>query len=536
MSDLEDFDLSSSSSPETLHQPVAQDAAAATPGLVSQFRANVRELVKSPRDLLVVYIAVFLDSLSYYAFSYALMVHLSQEVGLTDSKSGLFYGLFGVCISLSTLVLGFVMDKIGIRLSVCLSAILGLATRIGMAYAVLAQSPLLTSIILFVGVSPSMALMGPALPTAIKRYTTSKTMEFGFSINYGVMNLAAFVASPIIDLIRLHTQNDVLLLPPYALLIAGTALLQIPVFIAAAFGMRDVDLQEDGTLKKRSSVLLLEESTGPGVLTTVKLMMYNRKFWVAVTIALALVGVKSSFRYFDALYLPYVMRAYDDASTFPYMTLLALNPAIVIPLTLTGAITLLTRRGHPVTWIIVGSLLGGIAPIFMAIGPYIVSIILYVTLTSVGEIIWSPITYSYLLSMASTGDEGAWMAIAGMTLLLPKVLTGMLTGGLLSRFCPPLVVMGANGTVIGTSTPSPAQLGGNRDTCWSLVIWGIITLTTMSSFFLLLLFRRFVTVPVAPKSEATTTSQEKEQQIPRLVLTEDAEMTGTVPLSDVEPE
>lgn len=533
MSEPEDFDLPEMRSESLSSSPPPQQTSPSDDkktGLVAQFRENVRELVKSPRDLLVVYIAVFLDSLSYYAFSYALMVHLSLEVGLTDANSGLFYGLFGVCISLSTLVLGFVMDKIGIRLSVCLSAILGLATRIGMAYAVLAQSPLLTSIILFVGVSPSMALMGPALPTAIKRYTTSKTMEFGFSINYGVMNLAAFVASPVIDLIRLHTQNDVLLLPPYALLIAMTALLQIPVFIAAAFGMRDVDMQEDGTLKKRASILL-EESTGPGVLTTVKLMLYNRRFWVAVAIALSLVGVKSSFRYFDSLYLPYVMRAYSDAGTFPYMTLLALNPAIVIPLTLTGAITLLTRRGHPVTWIIVGSLLGGIAPGFMALGPYVVAIVLYVTLTSIGEIIWSPVTYSYLLAMADTGDEGAWMAIAGMTLLLPKVLTGLLTGGLLSRFCPPMVSLAPNGTVIATYTPAPAQLGGNPGTCWSLVIWGIITLTTMSSFFLLLIFKRFITVPVAPKPQ---TQQEQERGVPRLVLTEDAETNPPVPLSDYE--
>lgn len=212
------------------------------------------------------------------------------------------------------------------------------------------------------------------------------------------------------------------------------------------------------------------------------------------------------------------MRAYDDADTFPYMTLLALNPAIVIPLTLTGIITLLTRRGHPMVWIITGSLIGGIAPAFMAIGPYIVSIVLYVVLTSVGEIIWSPITYSYLLGIAPSGDEGAWMAIAGMTLLLPKVLTGMLTGGLLSKFCPP--------PALTNQTIAPAQPGGNPETCWSLMIWGIITLTTMSSFVLLLVFRRFVTVP----SPNPSLPAEEDTRKPALVLTTDAE----IPLSDFE--
>jgi hypothetical protein len=367
------------------------------------------------------------------------------------------------------------------------------------------------------------------------------------------MNLAAFIATPIVDMIRLHAQNDVLLLPPYALLIAGTALLQIPVFVAAAFGMRDIDLQEDGvTIIHRASIILSEEdvSSKPSAWTTVKIMLYNRKFWVAVTVALSLVGVKSSFRYFDALYLPYVTRAYDDAETFPYMTLLALNPAIVIPLTLTGLITLMTSKGHPIKWILIGSLIGGIAPVFMMIGPYIASIVLYVVFTSIGEIIWSPITYSYVLSLADTGDEGAWMAVAGMTFFLPKILTGVLTGQLLQKFCPPLVPT-TNGTsaiverVFATvttttmarstipGTPAPAQLGGNPETCWSLVIWGIITLTTISSFFMLLIFRKFVTVQIAVTTKEVPVSSTGINGGGRLVLTQDNE-TQMIPMSDIE--
>jgi predicted MFS family arabinose efflux permease len=190
MSDLEDFDLPSQKQAKDAfkggggEQVVSSSEEEQTrledqkPGVTNDeekkslfqlFRYNAREISKSPRDLLVVYIAVFLDALSYYMFSYALIMHLGLEVGLTDANSGLFYGLFGVCITLATLVLGFVMDKIGIRLSVCISSITALATRMGMAYAVLARSWLLTAIILFLGVGPSMALMGPALPVAIKR-------------------------------------------------------------------------------------------------------------------------------------------------------------------------------------------------------------------------------------------------------------------------------------------------------------------------------------------------------------------------------
>lgn len=239
------------------------------------------------------------------------------------------------------------------------------------------------------------------------------------------------------------------------------------------------------------------------------------------------------------------MRAYDDAETFPYMTLLALNPAIVIPLTLTGLITLMTSKGHPIKWILIGSLIGGVAPAFMMIGPYIASIVLYVVFTSIGEIIWSPITYSYVLSLADTGDEGAWMAVAGMTFFLPKILTGILTGQLLQTFCPPLVATNATvvrvfavaGTTMVPGTPAPAQLGGNPESCWSLVIWGIITLTTISSFFMLLVFRKFVTVQIAPKEVPVSATGINGGGGGggggRLVLTQDNE-TQMIPMSDIE--
>ncbi len=343
--------------------------------------------------------------------------------------------------------------------------------------------------------------MGPVIPTAVKRYTTSKTRNFGFSIYYGVMNMAAFLATPVVDLIRLHTQSNVLFLPPYALLIAGTAVLQIPVFFAAIFGIRDLNLSDDGlTLAPLPSRAEAGDTSTLG--SRIRSMMHNTNFWRAVCIVVALVGVKSTFRYMDALYLTYVIRSFPDANTFPYLSLLSLNPAIVITVTITGVITVVTSRFHPVNSMIVGSFLGGFAPAFMAIGPYTFAVILWVLFTSIGEVIWSPVTYTYLVGLAVDGDEGAWMAIAGMPLFLAKMLTGVLTGTLMTRFCPdpalsPIMV---NGTTV-TLAPAPPQPGGNPMQCWSAAIWGIITLTTASSFFLLLIMRRFVTIPVASKPD-----------------------------------
>jgi hypothetical protein len=238
----------------------------------------------------------------------------------------------------------------------------------------------------------------------------------------------------------------------------------------------------------------------------------QKTFWRAMLLVCCLIGVKSSFRYFDALYLPYVMRAYQDANTFPYLSLLALNPIIVTATTLTGAITILTGKFHPVTSMIVGSFVGGMAPLFMAVGPYIWNIIMYVIATSVGEVIWAPISYAYLVSLTGDGDEGAWMALAGMPVFLAKMLTGSLTGGLMSRFCPdPHMLCPPGGDdgprfdpsrcsyVNGTSpvpTPAPPQFGGDPRQCSGLAVWGIIGLTTMTSFFALFFLRKFLRGPI----------------------------------------
>jgi MFS family permease len=252
------------------------------------------------------YAVSFFDSLSYYAFSYALILHLGLEVGLPDSVAGIFYGLFGVSISIATLILGFAADILGIRSSICISAAIGFVSRLGMAYAVLGRSAWLSACFLFILIGPSIALIGPPIPTAIKRYTTSKTNPIGFAINYGVTNVAAFIATPIIDLIRLHVQDDLFMLPPYALLIAISALLQLPIFFVTLFYVKDVNLFEDGSVGP-----MVSASSALTVKDRIRGVVAQTTFWRAMVLVTCLIGVKSSFRYFDALYLPYVMRAYQ---------------------------------------------------------------------------------------------------------------------------------------------------------------------------------------------------------------------------------
>lgn len=532
------------------------------PNCLDDFVLRFKGLRASPRYLLVLYVISFLDSVSYYAFSYALIMHLAAEVGLPDAWAGLFYGIFGVCISISSFFLGFAADWLGVRNSICVATSIGFVGRLAMAYAVLGRSAWLSTLLLCAVVGPCIALLGPPIPTAIKRFTRKDTRELGYTLNYGVVNVGAFMATPIVDILRLNTGDTVMLLPPYALLIAFTGLMQLPIFFAALFGLRD-EYMDEQTGEMRPFVA---EGGDSNLKQRIKAVLAQANFWRALTLVMCLMGVKSSFRYFDALFLPYVLRAYQDAASFPYLSLLALNPIIVIAATLTGASTIITSRMTIVNSMLVGTFVGGVAPMCMAVGPYLTPIILYVLCTSIGEVIWAPVAVTFLMSLTKNGEEGAYFALAGLPTFMGKVLTGGLTGGLLSVYCPQRYaavgavrrfvlaaldsfsefvelhwsgLFGVESTLPGralwmhwrdavnaSSTllpPPPPQLWGAPE-CSAVAIWGIIGLTTLSSFFMLLAVRRYiasvetVATPLLLQSEEDTDDIELEGIVGPIII------------------
>jgi MFS family permease len=494
------------------------------PTCLDDFLGHFRALGQSPRSLVVVLVISFIDSFAYFAFSYALIIHLGREVGLPDSMAGLFYGIFGVCISVSGVFLGFAVDWLGVRNSICAASAAGFVTRLAMAYAVLGRSKWLSTLILCAGVGPCIALMLPPIPIALKRYTTTATRDMVYTINYGVMNAAAAASTALVDVIRMYWGNDiVLMLPPYALLIAFTGMLQLPIFFAALFGLRD-EIMDETTGQIKSFVPPNVDNT---LVQRMREVLRQPNFWKAVTLVICLMGAKSAFRYFDALYLPYVSRAFQDAATFPYLMLLAMNPAICIASTITGAITIFTARLEPVSAMILGTLIGGVAPFWMATGPYVSSIMLYVLFTTLGEIVWATVAISYFMGLTTTGHEGAYSALAGLPTFMAKLLTGALTGGLMARFCPER--KDANGMVI---PPPPPQLWGSPAHCNGFAIWSIIGVTTVSSALLLFMCRKRIHYKPVPKIlDLEGTDNDDADSVEMMAL---SERTGDDVESDVE--
>jgi MFS family permease len=523
--------------------------------LIMSFRHLFLKPIRKP--IIVLYVIAFVDSFSYYAFTYSLVQHLGLELGLSDQTSYWFYGIFGISISLSSLIFGFFIDRLGPRASICISATVSFVARMALAYSVLFNAVWLTGVILFGLVAPSIALISPPVPIALKRYTNSRSRDTGMSLYYGIMNAAAFAVTPLVDMWRISGRDSTLWLPPYALVIAMTSVLQIPIMLLALIGLKNVKMTEQDTVEH---VVVANGAGGPR--KTFKQQLYamfsNRSFWKAFVLLACLVGAKSTFRYMDALYLTYVVRAFPDGRTQHYLTLLAINPLMVIVFTVTGLNVLLTSRFNPIAAITIGVGIGGAAPFFLTFGPFLWTLVMYIVVTTVGEIIWAPVVMTYLANVATEGSEGAWMALAGLPMFLSKLMTGGLTGTLTSIYCPdPSLLCPAqdtagdfkprcwkdpvecgveyyfsgkrggggeprfdpstdcryvNGTLVDTPAPSAPVLWGDPRQCYSLALWGIIGATTITSFVALCVLYCWLKSPSATSSKYEEVYEEEKEE------------------------
>lgn len=102
---------------------------------------------------------------------------------------------------------------------------------------------------------------------------------------------------------------------------------------------------------------------------------------------------------------------------------------------------------------------------------------LFVVQLSIGEAIWSPRTYEYLMSVAPKGREGTYTAVASIPLFASKVPTGLLSGYLLETYCP------------------------KDGPCHGQTLWLIIMLFTLASPLLTTLLYKVIYDPIADQKQ-----------------------------------
>lgn len=158
----------------------------------------------------------------------------------------------------------------------------------------------------------------------------------------------------------------------------------------------------------------------------------SRSFRRFLVVCLISLNVRMIFRHLDATLPKYMVREFGQ--DVAKGTIYAINPALII--ILVPLVTAATSSVDPLVMIHYGSYVSAASVFILAFSTSIWACVVFVSVLSVGEAIWSPRLNDYTMSVCKEGQEGTYMALSSAPLFLAKLPVGFLSGILLEKYCP----------------------------------------------------------------------------------------------------
>jgi MFS family permease len=421
-------------------------------------------------------------------------------------------------MTLCTVLVGSLVDAIGLRKAVLLGLSTCLVSRGVMAFSGDKWTALVCGLFpLAVGE----ALMTPVMLAAVRRYSTTAQRSISFAILYALMNAGLGLGGVVSDKFRnAFGEHGLLTLPvlhvhltTYRALFLVGFVCTLPNLLLIYFCLRDgVEATDQGVQIKPSVSKYPNEGFGKSLLLTIKDSLRDTcrifeglwrvpTFYRFLLFLSLVVGVRLITYHMYSTYPAFGVRELGEKA--PISSLWAINQfLIVILVPLVGAVT---QKISAYRMVVVGSFIAAASVFFMAlppmwfqplasgwlgdslvhrwlrvtgtVNPYYVMIFFFVVFVSVGEALWSPRLFDYTSSIAPKGQEASYMSLSYLPFLVAKTIAGFTSGFLLNRYCPET---------------------GPRD---SPTLWLIIALSTMITPIGLLVFRRYIRVHEAGRPQ-----------------------------------
>ena len=400
----------------------------------------------SPTELWRAYTLKFLDSYAYFSLSVVFTLFLSNDIGYTDYEAGTIYGAWGALVTLFGLASGPIIDKLGVSSCLKLGFMISFIARCGL---------FLTSSRLYMLLAMALLSFGnclgiPVLTVGIRRYTNESNRGFAFGLFYVIMNVAALLSGPTVDLCTIYFENerqdgngeenengrrmldevagdDGDITPEwsftgYRLII----LIGIIANIAAcliSLSVKEIKVSTPSKVPQDSTSSTTERSTETFQISNASTMeilretMQSPDFWRFLVVCIITLNIRMIFRHLDATLPKYMVREFGE--DVPKGTIYSINPALIM--ILVPIITAATTKVNPLTMIHHGCYVSAISVFFLVISTSITSCVLFVVVLSIGEAIWSPRLYDYTMQIAKEGREGTYMALSSAPLFLAKL-------------------------------------------------------------------------------------------------------------------
>jgi MFS family permease len=429
------------------------------------------------RELWLIFATKIMTILAYSVVNSTLVLWLSSDLGFGDKSAGFVVAAWSTALTIFTVMVGSLVDAVGIRKSLLTGFGLAAAARLVMAVAAVRW------IALPFGLFPlalGEALQTPVMVAAVKRFTTTKQRSIAFSVYYAMMNVGFAVAGWTFDNVR-HGLGEYghysvpllgLHISTYQTIILLGALFTLPNLVLTYFALRGgVEATDEGVVIRPETPKYPEKSFLEAFLLACRDAL---KDWFRIFSNLWTQPTFYRFLAFFGLVVFVKLILYQMYYTFPKYAIRELGAGApfgqlfgtlnaVIVVILAPVIGALTQRFTAYKAVVIGTLITALSvflmvvpPLhyqFLADGPFghaiawwlnligpvqplYVAIVLFTFIYSIGESFYSPRLYEYPAAIAPKGQEGSYLALSMLPYFVAKFFVGSMSGFLLDAFCP----------------------------------------------------------------------------------------------------
>ena len=429
------------------------------------------------RELWIIFGTKIMTILAYSLVNSVLVLWLSSDLRLSDKGAGWIIGYWSIIMTAFTIMVGSLVDAVGVRRSLMAGFALAALARLVMAF--FAAKWIAVPFGLF-PLALGEALQTPVMAAAVKRFTTTKQRSIAFSIYYSMMNVGFAIAAYVVDKVRgglgeyghFAVPYLGIQISTYQTIIALGMLCTLPNLILTWFAMREgVEATDEGV----KITPLVPKYPGESFLTAFLLASRDAmKDWWRIFSSLWLQPTFYRFLAFFAFIVFVKLILYHFYYTFPKVVIRELGEGApfarlfgflnaVVVIVLAPVVGALTQKFTAYRTVVVGAAITALSVFLMALptamfqgladgpfgsaivwwlslarplNPLYAAIVLCVLVYSVGECFYSPRLYEYPAAIAPKGQEGSYLALSMLPYFVAKFFAGPLSGYLLAAYCP----------------------------------------------------------------------------------------------------
>ncbi|HAN31436.1 MAG TPA: hypothetical protein DCQ06_07545 [Myxococcales bacterium] len=337
---------------------------------------------------------------------------------------------------------------------------------------------MITTLFGFVPLAIGIAITGPVLSVGIKKFTTREGAALGFGLFYTLMNVGWAIGAWLFDYMRINIGDAGTTflgseISAYQAIIGIGFFINLPDLIAILWMRRGVERTETGVkIEVDDSAVAgmgaIEASislTKKAFKDTVKIFSENfvqRAFWIFLALIGMTVFARLTFFHFHITWPSYGSR-YFGAGSLIGSIFGVLNPVMIV--FLVPVIAFLTRKVSSYKMLLIGTVIS-VGSVLLVVfppetfagltdswlgtiifdrwlevpvgrrDPYYLSMVLFVTVFTIGEAIWSPRLMQFTAEIAPPGREGSYVALAYLPYFGAKLIVGPMAGWLLTYYTP----------------------------------------------------------------------------------------------------